>query len=242
MSIPLNADNSGISSLLVANHFLPPDDLDNFFLLDYENGGIALNDPSEGLNYQTWTLRYFPASGDMVVEAPTVPQTILFNRADITEISLAFDQNMNPFVAFVEADVASFWWFDTQANDQVFSILPVDSRSPRCCIDDKRPERHGTSDIILTYIRNDILYERMERQRYTVERTLQNPILHPVSLLPVVIIRVGMNQSNRLQWLFDLQNKEDGACAPPSPGVTEYYEFDDEEIYEFDDATLYEFK
>ena len=213
VSIPLNQSNSGISSLLVADHFLPPDDLDNFFLLDYENGGIALNDPIEGLNYQMWTLRYFPGSGDMVVEADNTTPTILFNRPDVTEISLAFDQNMNPFVTFVQAGVAKYWWWDTSQALQIFSDLPVDSRSPRCCIDDKRDERSGTSDIILTYIRNDILYERMERERYTIERTLQSPMLHPIFGLPVVIIKVGMHRSNRLQWLFDLQNKPDGACA-----------------------------
>ena len=213
MSIPLNDSNSGISSLLVADHFLPPDDLDNFFLLDYENGGIALNDPLEGLNYQVWTLRYFPGSGDMVIEAPNTPQTVLFNRADITEISLAFDQNMNAFVCFVEAGVATYWWWDTQTDTREFDILPVGSRSPRCCIDDKRPERHGTSDIIMAYIRDDILYERQERDRYTIERTLKNPILHPVYNLPAVLIRVGMHKGQRLQWLLDLENGEAAGCG-----------------------------
>ncbi len=213
MSIPLNQGNSGISSLLMAGHFLPPDDLTNFLLMDYENGGIALNDPSEGLNYQKWILRYFPDTEDMVVNAANSPPTILFNRPDITEISLAFDQNMNPFVAFVQAGTAVFWWWDTALGQTVFTNLPGGSRSPRCCIDDKRDDRSGTSDIILCYINNDILYERMERERYTIERTLQNPFTHPDSGLTAVLLRVGMNEFNRLQWLGDLQNPDREPCG-----------------------------
>lgn len=212
MSIPLNQAGSGISSLLVSDHFIPPDNLDNYLLLDYESGGIALNDPSEGLWYQDWTLRYFPGTDDMVLEAPNTPATIIFNRPDITEISLAFDQNMNPFVAFVQDGDAWFWWYNTETDLVEFTLLPAGSRSPRCCIDDKRPNRHGTSDIILCYIRNDVLYERMERERYTIERTLVSPFLHPVYNLPVKLLQVAMHESNRLQWLFDLLNPDRGPC------------------------------
>ena len=204
MSIPLNQSGSGISTTLVSGHFLPPDDLTNFLLMDYELGGFDLNDTSEGLDYQKWTLRYAPESEDMLINAPNHPSSVLFNRPDITEISLAFDQNMNPFVTFMQAGTAVYWWFDPVANDQVFTNLPANSRSPRCCIDDKRDERSGTSDIILCSVTNDILYERMERERYTVERTLQNPFVHPETGLTAVLVRVGMNDKNRLQWLCDL--------------------------------------
>jgi hypothetical protein len=212
MSIPLNQGGSGISTTLVSGHFLPPDDLTNYLLMDYENGGFDLNDTSEGLDYQTWTLRYAPESEDMMISAPNHPLSVLFNRPDITELSLAFDQNMNPFVTFVQAGTAVYWWFDPVANDQVFTNLPANSRSPRCCIDDKRDERSGTSDIILCYVTSDVLYERMERERYTVQRTLQNPFVHPDNGLTAVLVRVGMNDQNRLQWLCDLADPDRGPC------------------------------
>ncbi len=211
MSIPLNLGGSGISTALIQGHFLPPDDLSNFLLMDFELGGFGLSDTSEGLQFQTWTLRYFPDTGDMVVHAANSPPTILFTRMDITEISLAFDQNMHPFVAFVEDDVAKFWWFDLVANDVVFTNLPGGSRSPRCCIDDKRGDRSATSDIILAYINSDVLYERQERDRYQDQRTLADPYLHPDGG-QAVLLRVGMNEFNRLQFLGDLINVDRSGC------------------------------
>jgi hypothetical protein len=212
MSIPLNDSNSGISSTLVSGHFLVPDDLDTLYLLDYELGGFGLNDTSEGLDYQTWTLRYFPSTEDMVVQSPNTAPTILFNRPDITEISLAFDQNMNPFVTFVQAGTAVFWWWNTVTAQQEFDNLPANTITPRCCIDDKRDGRSGTSDIILTYVTSGVLYNRQERDRYTEQYTLQNPFVHPDTGLAAVLIKVGMNEHNRLQWLCDLASPDREGC------------------------------
>ena len=65
-----------LSSVIVADHFLEPDDLETYPLLVYELGGVGLNDPSEGLRYQVWTLRYFPATDEFVLSAPnTAPTT-----------------------------------------------------------------------------------------------------------------------------------------------------------------------
>jgi len=211
MSIPLNQSGSGISSLPMVAHFLPPDDLENTLLLDRENGGIALNDTSEGLNYQEWILRYAPSTGDITIDAANTTPSVVFNLPDITEISLAFDQNMNPFVAYVAAGVAKYYWWDPSPNDYVHVALPANSRCPRCCMDDKGDNAagYGWSDIILCYVTDDVLYERHQRDRFTDPRTLQNPFLHPDYELPAVLIRVGMNKGNRLQWKCDLLNPLD---------------------------------
>lgn len=205
------ANNSGdyVSSLLIAGHFLPPDDLDTYPLMVFEMGGVGLNDPSEGLRVQTWTLRYYPASGDVSISAPNTAPTVLFTRSDITEIDLAFDQNMNPFVCFVEAGQAKFWWFDTDVSDTVFSNLPADSLTPRCCLDDKRETQTNSSDILLFYVNAGALKMRRQRDRYINEYIVDSPFLHPTLGLPAVLKKVGMNQYNRLQWLCDLANPLD---------------------------------
>ena len=201
-----------LSSLLIADHFLAPDNLDNFFLLDYELGGVGLNNLAEGMRFQAWTLRYFPATGDMVVDAPNTGPIVLFNRPDITEISLAWDQNMNPFVAFVQAGTAVFWWFDTDLADTTFTNLPAGSLTPRCCLDDKRETQTNSSDIILCYVDGTKLEMRMERERYIDTHTLMNPFVHPDFGFPAILKRVGMNKVNRLQWLCDLQNPLANGC------------------------------
>ncbi len=176
--------------------WLEPDNLENQYLLDYELGGVGLNDSSQGLRVQTWTL--FLNGDDVIVSAPAYPQTILFTRSGITELSLAFDQNMNPFVAFVENDVAKWWWFDTAIPGTTFSTLPADSRTPRCCLDDKRETQTNSSDIILAYITvNDELKFRMQRDRYGVDYLLQAGVIGR-------LIKVGMSTVNRLQ--FEIQD------------------------------------
>lgn len=199
-----------LSSLPITDHFLAPDDLETYPLMVYEWGGIGLNDPSEGLRYQDWTLRYFPATGDMVISAPNTAPTTLWTRSDITEIDLAFDQNMQPFIAFVEAGQAKFYWWDTNIAAFTFTNLPSGSLTPRCCgADDKRETQTDASDIILCYVYGGDLKMRRQRDRYTIQYTLESPFLHPTLELPAVLKRVGMNKKNRLQWLCDLANPLD---------------------------------
>jgi hypothetical protein len=209
MAIPENNAGSHISTLLVSRHFLPPDDQENFPLLDKEQGGIGLNDPSAGLNNIPWTLRYFPTTGDFVIESETTPPTIILNVPDVTEISFTFDQNMNPFIAFVEDGDAKFWWYDSEIPGTTTTNLPAGSLTPRCCLDDKRQIQAGNSDIILCYVLNGDLKKRIQRERYTAEDTLESPFLHPVFGLPAVLKRIGMHKGLRLQWLCDLANPID---------------------------------
>ena len=190
------------SAVLITDHWLEPDDRENYLLLDYEQGGIALNDPTQGLRVQAWTLTYAPLSADMIIKDEALNATVLFNRPSITQISLAFDQNMNPFVAFTEDDAGTaepwFWWFDTDLADTVFTPLPAGAVNPVCCLDDKRETQTFSSDIILAYVLNDNLYFRAQRDRYTVE------YLYYFGLPENTICkRVGMNKKNRLQFLME---------------------------------------
>lgn len=152
-------------------------------LVDYEMGGVALSDTTEGSLYQLWKVSL---SGDNVqLSAPNTPPMGVFSKPEITEISLAFDQNMNPFVAFVSEGRAGFWWFDTIAQAQVFTQMDADVVTPRCTLDDKRKSEAANSDIILAYIRGNGLYYRQQRDRYQTEYLLQSdagPALHDVQM------------------------------------------------------------
>jgi len=203
MAIP----NESLSSLILAGLYLSPDNLDSHYLQDYELGGIGLNDTSEGMRYQIWTLQL--VGDDVVVSAPEWPQTILFDLVDtgsiekITELSLAFDQNMNPFVAFVQDDQAKFWWYDSDLPGITFTNLPAGARTPRCCLDDKRETQTPTSDIILSYIEDDKLYYRYQLERYITAHLLKTDVTGN-------LVKVGMNNQNRLQWTIQ---------DPPPPGA-----------------------
>lgn len=162
-------------------------------MYDYEHGGIALNDPTQGLQVQVWDL--WLENDDVVVRAPSYgvgPSTVLFTDTGITELSLAFDQNMNPFVAYVKDGAAKYWWYDTFDSQTKHSFLPANSISPRCCMDDKRQLQSTVNDIVLAYILNGNVYTREQRDRYGVERLFEADV-------DGRLIKIGMNNVNRLQ-------------------------------------------
>jgi len=166
-------------------------------LVDYEYGGTDLQVPGDGLLVKIWRLRYDSNSGDMVISAEGSPTTVLFNRPDITEVSLAFDQNMNPFVAFVQAGQAKFWWYDPLLPGMTFNESLLGSAiTPRCSLDDKRSTQFANSDIILSYVRAGNLYYRQQRDRYLTERLLKTG-------LPGGLVDVGMNAALRYQWTIE---------------------------------------
>jgi hypothetical protein len=176
--------------------YLYPDNLYVTRTLDYELAGAALNDPSEGLEVQVWTLRLEidegTELGTFYLSAPTVTEFVPFSGIGITEGSIAFDQNMNPFIGYLQNGVAKYWWFDTVIAQQVHSELPAGSSSPRACLDDKRRLQTSASDVIMCYTRSGNLYFRAQRDRYTVEYLLYEGVTGQV-------INVGMNDKLRLQ-------------------------------------------
>ena len=147
---------------------------------DWELGGIALNDPSAGLEVQVWrfSLEVDDDTGDSWVyaEAPGFPKTLLFTGSYVTEIAGAFDQNMNPMVAYQQSGAAKFWWWDSTASAMVHTTLPAGCIDLRCSLDDKRRFNVSESDIILSYVRGGSLYYRVQRERYLTEHLLQDNI------------------------------------------------------------------
>jgi hypothetical protein len=199
-----------LSSLVIAANYLPPDDLEVFPLLQYESGGVDLNNASEGLFFQDWTCRWEASTGNVVVwNETTQNRTTLFNRAGITELDFTFDQNMEPFVTFVAGGTAEFYWYDTAIGQTVFTPLPANTLTPRCALDDKRTNQDSANDIILAYVNGGALKYLQQRDRYATEYVLQDPFVHPKYELPAVLKKIGMNKANRLQFLCDLANPLD---------------------------------
>jgi hypothetical protein len=175
----------------VPSKYPAPDNAALSALTSVKSGGAALNDPGAGFNVQDWTLNY--ADGDVTISAPSAEPVVLFSLDGITEIDLAFDQSMRPFVAFMQNGVARYWWYDSQSSGPVFSDLPDGTEAPRCCLDDRRPQGVPSSDIILAYLRSGTLYFRAERDRYETEYTLASSVTGSLR-------RVAMNRGLRVQF------------------------------------------
>jgi hypothetical protein len=173
---------------------------DSFYLgtplKSVEWGGVALNDPSQGIRVKPWTIEYDRQTGDVFVTAFGVPKTVLFTRADISEVSLAFDRNMQPVVAFVQAGQAKLYFYDDLLPGFTFWETQLGSaKNPRVTHDDKRDTQSGISDVILAYVSGASLRYRQQRDRYLTERTL-------IATGVTRLIHVGMSNKLRLQFMY----------------------------------------
>lgn len=185
-----------LSSVPFTADFLPPDDQGVGPLLDWERGGVALNDPSQGLTLRNW--KCFVDGSDVKVQADSDTPTVIFNQAGIVSLSFCFDQNMRPCVAYETPSGVFLRWYDSAVVNYVTTSWGPTYRSPRVTLDDKRLTQFATrSDIIFGYIRGEFLCYRQQRDRFTTERVLQGGVGSELKLN-----NVGMNRVLRLQ--FDL--------------------------------------
>lgn len=171
-------------------------------IIDYEDGGIAIQDPSEGLLYQRWTARLFKS--DMVdsyvaLSAREVPEFVWLTVPYMTEISFSFDANMQPVVAYVAEGQAFLNWFDSDDSVYKTTALAAGVITPRVSLDDKRyvaSNGYRISDVILGYIRSGNLYYRQQRDRYSVERLLKENVKP--------LIKIGFTPGLRLQYMSEV--------------------------------------
>jgi hypothetical protein len=186
--------------------FLPPDNVvPATDMIAYQEGGIALNDPSMGMQVQLWTLQAIPTGGvsdpvDIVISSPSASPQILLSLIGITSVSLAFDQNMQPAVAFTQSGHAKLWWYDATIPGYTTLDFGIDATSPRVTLDDKRLLEIGigSTSIILGYIRNDNLYMRSQSDRFITENILIGDLSTFVTNPQLCMIQ--MNKINRLQF------------------------------------------
>jgi hypothetical protein len=183
-----------LSSQVMEADFMAPDDEPFLPLKDYEYGGTNLNDPTAGLRVKIWTLEY--DTPDFLIYATGVSPVSLFQRTGVTQVALAFDQNMRPCVAYVQDGQAWLYWYDTLVASFVFTALATGILDPRLCLDDKRVRQSGTSDIILAYTLNNNLYFRAQRDRFGVQYLLRSGV-------DATLKKVGMNTKFRLQFQLE---------------------------------------
>lgn len=184
--------------------------------IDWELGGVALNDPSQGLQVKVWVCEV--VGDDITLTAPGIPRFTVFTAAGTTEVALSFDQNMNPFIAYMQSGTPKIYWYDQTVPGMTTTVLAAGCYDLRCTLDDKREFNTSGSDVILAYVRAGGLYFRQQRDRYTVEYLLKAGIGADASL-----VSMAMNTGNRLQ--FRLRNYQGtGALTEAEPYVAEIVE------------------
>ncbi len=168
----------------------PPRDVDKVPLEAYERGGIAINNASQGLDYQDWVAVCDGSTIDIMAQNGERLDGFL-TGVNITEIDLAFDQNMTPSIAYVEDGLAKFYWYDLTVGDYTTIELP-DAVTPRCTLDDHVVKGSSEfNDVVLFYVRNYSVYYRKLRQRYRTEYLMGTGVRS--------INKIGMGVNRRFQ-------------------------------------------
>lgn len=204
-----------LSTLAVTADFKSPRDRYKQALIDYELGGVDLNDPSEGLEVKVWTAQY--VSPYVVLSADGVADNQFLEQLGIVELSFTFDQNMQPFIAYTLSDETSaFYWFDSTVPGFVTTTLSAGSRNLRASLDDKRDQQTAISDIILAYIRDTKLYFRAQDDRYDTEYELYTL----ADMDKYELGRVGMNTLAAPRFQFELRGRVLVYDVEPIPNPT----------------------
>lgn len=178
---------------------LPDDNRFPVGLVSRERGGVALNDPSQGINSYVWTAVADETTGKVVLTRDGARSTTLGIFGPLRSISLAFDQNMQPALAYVNfARDCKLYWYDSTVPGYVTLTMPAGARDPCLTFDDKRTELITGADILLFYTIGTNLYYRQQRERFTVERLIYTGVQGR-------LFHVGMNTT----WCLQLEFTDD---------------------------------
>ncbi|CAM4095104.1 hypothetical protein [Acinetobacter pragensis] len=138
-------------------------------LIDFELGGIALQDSAAGLNQILWTCSY--EDGFIKLSHDQHEQTVL-NVENVTALSLGFDLSMRPVIAYLVDEHCYLWWYDTSVSKQIITDLGSGITFPQLSLDERRSVQSSNADVILTYIRNSKMYMRLQRERFQIEHEI----------------------------------------------------------------------
>ena len=199
-----------LSSSPVPEEFLYDMGVEFSPVLDYKAGGIALQDPTKGLDYQIWRGRLInPETNNstIILDGRFSPEHILITYPNMYEFNFTFDFSMRPMAVFLAKEIQMvgnqeqefkncyLYWFDNTLGRYDLIFLGNVIRTPKILIDDPREEEsnfYSLSDVCLFYWESGNLYVRYLRDRFTERYLLKRNVPY--------IDRVGMNKSYRMQW------------------------------------------
>lgn len=184
--------NDAISTQRVRAALLEPEDREYDPLVSYEYGGPALQTPTQSRLVRIWVAFYEGGTVYVAPEDGLSARVPVITSPGITSVSLAFDSLMNPTIAYMENGLCKLRWFDSLSGTMTTTPWPGFT-SCQVTTDDKRPELLGQEDVIFAYVRDNNLYYRQQRDRYTIERFVGGPVKG-------VLTKVGMNRAGRLQF------------------------------------------
>lgn len=133
-------------------------------------GGIDLNDSSFGLNYQLWDISY--VNNQVIVTSRlNNKQYIIYEIENATDISVVFDQNMNPWCLYQKEEQYYFYWYDVTINQYSLTLFE-NIVTPFMFMDLIGSIFSDQSSINIFYIKDGKIYCTQQSSRFTVQNLL----------------------------------------------------------------------
>ncbi|WP_368880693.1 hypothetical protein [Shewanella algae] len=193
---------------------------------ELEIGPNNLNNSDGGLKESIWLFEF---DGSAVTAAKYNSDIgefeqghVLFESSNIVNLSATFDQLGRPLVFYDTGSELFLYWYDPVLGDNTTTILGVGAY-PFATFDMRWDTSNGTSDAILFYIRNGVIYYRYQRDRYSIE--YQSPVTPYVDH----ILEADITVDYRLQVLYRYidENYKPPTPQPPTqpdqPGSWSYF-------------------
>ena len=163
-------------------------------------GGTALNNAVDGRLVKPWTVFYtpdllVPTTGVIQVQPSDGGVVLAITADNVLTVSLAFDANMAPVIAWTTSADANLYYYDTLTSTYITRVFSGIT-SCRVCVDDPLKFYTSQSDVIFGYTINGNLCYRQQRDRYDIEYIIQ-PIAGSLT-------KLGLSSLNRLQ--FEITN------------------------------------
>lgn len=133
-------------------------------------GGIDLNDSSFGLNYQLWDISY--VNNQVIVTSRlNNKQYIIYEIENATDISVVFDQNMNPWCLYQKEEQYYLYWYNVTINQYSLTLFE-NIVTPFMFMDLIGSIFSDQSSINIFYIKDGKIYCTQQSSRFTVQNLL----------------------------------------------------------------------
>jgi len=220
MAIPDWSTIETLAPYIKPNELLPPVDKD--LMQSVSIGPVNLNDSKSRLDNRYWLVSY--DSGTVYIQGSVNGEwgtiTALFLEPIVVEqISLTFDQLGRPLVFYrVGEDSLKLFWYNPVIGANEISLVAT-GIEPKAGFDVPEDTSASYSDALLFYVRDDKIFMRTQRDRFTIEYST------PVNGVDIVaegvtLEHVGARIDNRFQVSY-LQLPWDGfeppEFIPPDP-------------------------
>lgn len=177
-------------------------------------GPIAIGDSQGVLTSKFWICYQLD---DKVLIRSAINDTVwstpieLFTEiGQITALDFSFDQLGREVVFYKVGSELRLWFFDSSAIPSGFvkSTIVTDADYPHINFDIIDNTGSPLSDVILCYVKNDTIYNRIQRDRFATE--YNTGVNHP----GIKIESSGLTENNRYQIVYIYPDLRDGATLP----------------------------